>query len=139
MNSDRKHNARKAKIRMAVSSLVAFAFYFLWAYWANSGADIAIEVTIRSALVQGTYSGLVTLIFTWLLERSMMVVANRFGDRPWLTPLFPITLQSVFVIGVNIINDTPNLWLTVAPSILFSAIYGYIYVYLVAVNTKRAN
>lgn len=48
-----------------------------------------------------------------------------------ITPLPPLFIQSTLVISVNYLFATPNLWLTVAPSILFSAIYGYSYsVYL---------
>jgi len=44
-----------------------------------------------------------------------------------LSPLPALFTQALLVISVNIIFNTPNLWLTVAPSIIFSAIYGYVY------------
>lgn len=43
------------------------------------------------------------------------------------TPMPAIAVQSVFVISVNVAFMTPNLWLTVAPSVFFSAVYGYAY------------
>lgn len=46
-----------------------------------------------------------------------------------LAPLPALLLQSSLVIGVNWLNTTPNLWLTVAPSILLSALYGYSYTF----------
>jgi hypothetical protein len=42
------------------------------------------------------------------------------------------------VISVNIAFMTPNLWLTVAPSIFFSAIYGYIYSFSLTKKLKLA-
>jgi hypothetical protein len=44
-----------------------------------------------------------------------------------ITPLPALLLQSILVVGINVLFETPNLWLTVLPSILFSGIYGYIY------------
>jgi hypothetical protein len=51
-----------------------------------------------------------------------------------LTPLPAIVVQASFVISINIMFETPNLWLTVAPSIFFSAVYGF--VYSVSLNRK---
>lgn len=44
-------------------------------------------------------------------------------------PLPPIAMQASIAISVNVINQTPNLWLTVTPSIVLTAIYGYMYTY----------
>ncbi|MBU2883751.1 hypothetical protein KO525_00910 [Psychrosphaera sp. B3R10] len=161
--------------RLLVSSLIAFTFYASWAYWANLSPTIALNDTIRSALVQGLYSGLVTLVFTFILEniaakfhshilslslvtpficslhkltkrnkvvfgsfhhglQSLAVMTTKPRRLIWVTPIVPIMLQSVLVISVNVVNQTPNLWLTVAPSILFSAIYAY--AYLISFLTK---
>ena len=156
-------------IRLILSGVVAFCFYFGWAYWANSGPAIDPAMTLQSALVQGLYSGLVTLGFTFLLEQANAKWSNRCLSLAFMVPvlcsvhsptkqatamrsamnhaleysaekasgsclpgvvfapLLPIIVQSILVIGINVINHTPNLWLTVAPSILFSAIYAYSY------------
>ena len=126
-------------------------------------------MTLQSALVQGAYSGGITLGFTFLLERANQSFANRCLSLAFMVPvlcavhsptrqagamrsamndaldlsakkmagsflpgvvfapLLPILVQSVLVVGVNVINQTPNLWLTVTPSILFSSIYAYSY------------
>ena len=136
-----------ARTRMVISGLVAFVFYFAWAYWANMGPTISIDTTLRSALVQGSYSGLVTLIFTWLLELSVryfsttkvpswmksLRLAKGSQLSGWfllvVSPLVPLALQTCFVVLVNVVNQTPNLWLTVAPSIVFSGLYGYGYTF----------
>lgn len=168
------------RLRLFLSAIIAFLFYALWAYWANSAPNIALETTLKSAFVQGLYSGFMTLGFTFLLEN----VASRFNGhylslvlitpficslhkqtkrnkvifsafdaglialanssrKPrhllWLTPLIPISIQSILVIGINWLNHTPNLWLTVTPSILFSAIYAYLYLlsFLSKNNARR--
>lgn len=156
-------------VRLILSGVVAFCFYFAWAYWANSSPSIDPQMTLQSALVQGSYSGLVTLVFTFLLERANKIFVHRCWSLAFMVPVLcavhsptrqanamreamndalalsadkmagscipgvvfapflPIAVQSCFVIAVNVINHTPNLWLTVIPSILFSTLYAYSY------------
>lgn len=148
---------------------MSFVFYFSWAYWANSSADIAKSVTLQAALVQGLYSGFVTLFFTFILEKVVNKYKSSYVTLAFVTPIIcmfhsktpqnvairqsfnnainssasylgnkkiagvlfapiiPITVQSSLVIIVNVINETPNLALTVAPSIFFTALYAYTY------------
>ena len=61
-----------------------------------------------------------------VLDRSAQALQQRF-TAVIIAPLLPMSLQGAIVISVNVINQTPNLWLTVLPSILFSGLYGYIY------------
>jgi hypothetical protein len=165
-------------LRLALSGLIAFVFYGAWAYYANSLITDDQSVLLKAALVQGSYSGGVTLIFTFVLELFYTLFKNKQLCLPFvipaiskafisnkecttaltfkysikefenasfgtyipgvvLSPLPAILLQSIFVIAVNIAFKTPNLWLTVAPSILFSAIYGYIYSFSLAKKYKR--
>jgi hypothetical protein len=161
-----------AIIRTFLSGLVAFLFYAAWAYFANSLVTHDHDVLVKAALVQGIYSGAITLVFTVFLEFFFKIFSHKTFCLPFIvpyisssfrkskngeddcvasraieeslieleaackghclpgmlvTPLPAIALQSALVIGVNIIFETPNLWLTVAPSIFFSAVYGYAY------------
>lgn len=158
----------KVFVRLFLSALIAFISYASWAYYANSLVTDDPQVLIKSALVQGIYSGGITLFFTLMLE----VFFRKFGANAYclpliiprinakhtpknrcstletfqaslvlseqkcggtclpgalLSPLPALMIQSILVISVNIAFETPNLWLTVAPSILFSVIYGYVY------------
>jgi len=158
-------------VRLLVSGIVAFVFYFSWTYWANSSPTIPESTTLQAALVQGGYSGFVTLFFTFILEKVVFKYKNNcislafimpilckfhskspqniaikqslndaielsalyFNKQKFtgalLAPLIPIAIQSVLVITVNMINQTPNLLLTVAPSILFTMLYAYTYMF----------
>jgi hypothetical protein len=157
-----------ALIRLFISGLVAFAFYAAWAYYANSLVSDDKQVLFKAAIVQGTYSGGITLIFTFVIELCHKLFRNKEFCLPLIvptllkpsffskecastktfesslesvekachgkcipgmliTPIPAILVQSTFVIGINIAFMTPNLWLTVAPSIFFSAMYGYMY------------
>jgi len=158
---------------------VSFVFYFSWAYWANSSADIAKSVTLQAALVQGLYSGFVTLFFTFILEKVVNKYKSSYVTLAFVTPIIcmfhsktpqnvairqsfnnainssasylcnkkiagvlfapiiPITVQSSLVIMVNVINQTPNLALTVAPSIFFTALYAYTYMLALLKKVER--
>lgn len=163
----------KVFVRLFLSALIAFVSYASWAYYANSLVTDDQQVLIKSALVQGIYSGGITLFFTLMLE----VFFRKFGASAYclplitprinakhtlknrcstldtfqaslllseqkckgtclpgafLSPLPALMIQSILVISVNIAFETPNLWLTVAPSIVFSAIYGYVYSFALA-------
>jgi hypothetical protein len=163
-------------LRLFYSAVIAFIFYFGWAYWANSIPDIDRSITLRAALVQGSFSAFTTLFFTLILERvyfkfgkvclslafvvpilcavhsktkQNVAIFNtiNYSIDTWvsyfkgsrlsatiLIPLIPISVQSSLVIGVNIINHTPNLWLTILPSIFFSSLYGYVYTFTLLKN-----
>ncbi|MBT1450241.1 hypothetical protein KJ365_05060 [Glaciecola sp. XM2] len=56
-----------------------------------------------------------------------------------IVPLPALLIQSVLVIAINVIFATPNLWLTVAPSIFFSGLYGYSYSIALSRRQMRAN
>ena len=158
---------------------MSFIFYFSWAFWANSAADIAKSVTLQAALVQGLYSGFVTLFFTFILEKVVNKYKSSYVTLAFVTPIIcmfhsktpqnvairqsfnnainssasylgnkkiagvlfapiiPITVQSSLVIMVNVINQTPNLALTVAPSIFFTALYAYTYMLALLKKIER--
>jgi hypothetical protein len=78
-------------------------------------------------MIQGSYSAFMTAGFTFALEWALLKFRESQLPTWIIAPIPPLTLQSVLVIGINILNQTPNLWLTVAPSILFSGFYGYAY------------
>jgi hypothetical protein len=157
--------------RLLLSAIISFVFYFGWSYWANSLVTDNTNLLMRSAFVQGSLSATITILFTFILEKtvgkfeksyvslifvvpiictvhsktkqnvaifktfkSMLdksadYLSNNSVPGTALAPLLPISVQAFIAIAVNVINQTPNLWLTVAPSILITAIYGYVYTF----------
>ncbi|MDP0490261.1 MAG: hypothetical protein Q7Q71_04335 [Verrucomicrobiota bacterium JB023] len=160
-----------SKARLLLSATFAFLFYFTWTYLVNRGPEIEPAITLRAALVQGTYSGAVTLGFTFILEllvehfgahcfslafmtpilstasaktaqakaigaafnHALNKAADFFqGARipgALVAPLLPLSVQTIAVVSVHWLNRTPNLLLTVSPSILFTGLYGYLYTF----------
>ncbi|WP_371195648.1 hypothetical protein [Glaciecola sp. SC05] len=167
-----------AAIRLILSGIIAFSFYAAWAYYANSLVTDDQSVLIKAALVQGSYSGGITLFFTFILEflhskfgHSNICIAFLMPRWPTsnkqqscetdivleevlselkqscsgnyipgmlLVPLPALVLQTILVVAVNLAFETPNLWLTVAPSIVFSAIYGYSYSIALSKRQQRS-
>jgi hypothetical protein len=159
------------KVRLFVSATISLVFYFCWSYWANNMVSEDHALVLRSAIVQGTLSATITLLFTLILEKSVaklggvrislifvvpilcsvhsksrenIAIFKAFNSAlntsasflsgnvipgTLLAPLLPICFQASIAIAVNILNQTPNLWLTVTPSIVMTAIYGYIYTF----------
>jgi len=115
------------KARTTISAAIAFTFYFGWAWWVNRSATDDTGLVLRSAFIQGAYSAVMTASFTafldWILKKM------RCHRYPYLAVAAALVVQSTAVILLNVCNGTPNLWATVAPSILFSSIYGLIYAY----------
>ena len=65
--------------------------------------------------------------FNNAINSSASYLINKKIAGVLFAPIIPITVQSSLVIMVNVINQTPNLALTVAPSIFFTALYAYTY------------
>ena len=114
-----------AKTRAILSAIVAFTFYAGWSWWVNSMASDDQMLVLRSALLQGSYSAIMTVTFTALLNLTLSKM--KCHKRPHLAVLPPLALQTVLVTLLNYINETPDLVATVAPSIFFTGLYGFVY------------
>ena len=116
-----------AKTQTLLSVLVSFIFYFAWTWYANSLVTDDQAVLLRTALVQSSYSAFITLIFTSML--SWTTIKMKCHNRPYLAVIPPLILQSVMVYSINYINQTPNLLLTIIPSIYFTGVYGFAFTF----------
>ena len=114
-----------ARTRALLSAIVAFSFYSVWSWWVNSMASDDQALVLRSALLQGTYSALMTVTFTAFLNWTLSKM--KCHKRPQIAVLPPLLFQSITVILLNALNNTPDILATVAPSILMTGIYGLFY------------
>ena len=111
-----------AKTQTILSVLISFIFYFAWTWYANSRVTDDVALLLRTALIQSSYSAFMTLTFTTLL--SWTIDKMKCHDHPYIAIIPPLLMQSTMVYFINYLNQTPNLMLTIIPSILFTAIYG---------------
>jgi len=110
-----------------IAVIISFSFYFIWAWFANSLATNDQGILLKSALVQSSYSAFMTLSFTSLL--TWVIEKMKCQHYPFLAILPPLSIQSTIVYFINYFNDTPNIILTIAPSIFFTALYGGVFAY----------
>jgi len=113
------------KNRTLIVTIISFSFYFIWTLWVNSLVSNDQLLNLRTALIQGSYSALVTTSFTALLTWTLALM--RCHKRPYLAIIPPLIIQSSLVSLVNILNQTPNLFVTIAPSILFTTLYAVLF------------
>ena len=114
-----------ARTRAILSAILAFSFYSLWSWWVNSMASDDQALVLRSALLQGAYSALMTVTFTAFLNWTLSKM--KCHKRPQIAVLPPLVFQSVMVVLLNALNNTPDILATVAPSIVMTGIYGLLY------------
>ena len=115
------------KTQTLLSVFISFGFYFAWAWYANSQVTDDYSVLFRSAIVQSTYSAFMTLTFTTLL--SWAIDKMKCQNHPFLAIIPPLLMQSLMVYLINWLNHTPNILLTIIPSIFFTAVYGVIFAF----------
>ena len=116
-----------AKTQTVLSVLVSFTFYFAWTWYANSLVTDDVALLLRSALIQSSYSAFMTLTFTTLL--SWTIGKMKCNDHPYIAIIPPLLMQSTMVYLINYLNQTPNLILTIIPSIVFTAIFGIFFTF----------
>jgi len=80
---------------------------------------------LRSALLQGAYSAMMTVTFTAFLNWTLSKM--KCHKRPQIAVIPPLAFQSIMVVALNLVNGTPDVLGTVAPSILLTGAYGLVY------------
>ena len=117
----------KAKTQTILSVFISFTFYFAWTWYANSLVTDETALLIRSAFIQSSYSASMTLTFTTLLSWTMGKM--KCHDHPYIAIIPPLLMQSSMVYFINYVNQTPNLILTIIPSIVFTALFGIFFAF----------
>lgn len=115
------------KVQTLLSVLISFSFYFIWTWYANSLVSDNFTLLLRTAFIQGTYSAFMTLTFTSLLTWTLSKM--KCHKHPFIAIVPPLIVQSSTVFLINYLNGTPNLMLTILPSIFFTAVYGIVFTF----------
>jgi hypothetical protein len=113
--------ARRRVVRLTVG---AFVLYGLWALYANH--EHGWPTALRAGLVQGVSSATTTLVITAGIEGlTHRLQRVRFGKA--LAVLLPPTLSSTVHFAVHTLNGTPEVWRTIAPSIVIGYVFALAY------------
>ncbi len=116
---------QNAAIRILVPPIMGLLFYGSWAFWVNS--DHGQMTAFRAAFTQGGYSFTITLVLALLIE-WLFKLLKPLTFRFFWVGLVSCSLLYVTSWGVNALNGTPNILLTILPGATVSTIYtiGYI-------------
>ena len=116
--------------RSLISAISAFFFYGGWAVFVNFSHGMM--AAMKAGLVQGSYSFILTLCMTMLLE-LVFKISNRVFSKDHLINWFTIFIccSAVFSIswGVNAAAGTPEILRTVILGYVIGGIYIVLYVH----------
>ena len=123
-----------ATLRSLGAALAGFLAYGGWAFFVNQshGQDMG----LRAGLTQGSYSFLLTLTTTYLMEYLLMLFADLPGRR-FVPIAVTVAITFATAYGINWIMGTPEILLTILPGFIIGAVYTVSYV--MALTTLKAS
>jgi len=116
--------------RSIISAFCGFFFYGSWAVYVNW--KYGLLVAFKSGFVQGSYSFVLTLCMTMLIENVFRVSSRLFNGEHvvnWSTII--VCCAAVFSIswGIHVFVGTPEILRTVILGYVIGGIYSITYVY----------
>jgi hypothetical protein len=123
--------------RNLLSGLAGFVFYAAWAYLVNyRHGSLAAG---KAAVVQGSYSFVLTLCMTMLIEFVYQQLSKSVLSLSlvrWCTIVCCCTMVFSFSWWVNVIAGTPEIFSTVILGYLIGGIFIIAYVSMLAKSTR---
>lgn len=107
-------------LRVLISASFAFFGFGAWGYFAN--LDAGQEIALRSGLVQGGMSFLLTFVGSAIMEFMVKLSENNL-TRFLLAVITNLVAVYGFVISGHLLNGTPNILLTILPGLIITCIY----------------
>lgn len=113
------------QIRSLLAGVAGFVAYGSWAVYANwaHGETIA----LRSGLVQGSYSFVLTWVMTLVTEWLFTALADVAYKVPLLMAIICTTLFAT-AYAINYAAGTPEILMTILPGFMIGSIYTLVYV-----------
>lgn len=123
-------NRLSATQRSLISAIAGFLFYGSWAFWVNHQHGFGMG--LRAMCVQGSYSFLLTLVMTGLIETLFSISSRIFLNRTLI--IWSTIVCSCFLIfstswSINVLAGTPEVLRTVILGYIVGGIYSTTYVY----------
>jgi hypothetical protein len=116
-----------------LASIAAFLFYGGWALYSNwmDGSLDAVQIALRAGLIQGAYAALLTyvtmLILTSIFQRIRVYLQSGIANP--VTVLITLSFQYLVIVPVHIINQTPNILLSLLPGMFIGGIFSWVYLH----------
>ena len=112
-------------LRSTVAGIAGFAVYGTWAVYVNASHGMA--VAMRSGLVQGTYSFILTLLVTLMTEWLFSKIGSmRFG--PAVTVGIVCSMLFATAYAIHMLVSTPEILMTILPGFVIGSLYTSAYV-----------
>ncbi len=118
-------NRTAATFRSVLAGIAGFVVYGGWAYFVNQpyGTDMG----LMAGFTQGSYSFVLTLSTTFLMEHLLLLLAEVPAKR-----VLTVCATSVITLGtawlIHFFVGTPEVWLTILPGFAIGTIYTISYV-----------
>jgi hypothetical protein len=112
-------------LRSTLAGIAGFIGYGGWAMFANSGYGS--DVAMRSGIVQGTYSLILTFLMTLVTERLFERLGGLSGGRV-LTVTVVAGILFVSAYSIHMLVGTPEILMTILPGFVIGTIYTLVYV-----------
>lgn len=112
-------------LRSTVAGLAGFFGYGGWAIFANYGHGMSIAV--RSGLIQGTYSLILTFAMT-LVTEWLMGKLGRYPLGSILTVVLISTVLFCTAFAIHYLVGTPEILMTILPGFVIGLVYTSVYV-----------
>jgi len=131
--------SRREILKKAFITLIAMLGYGGWAFYSNSPAngDIELqEIAFRAGIIQGGYSGILTLTNIILLEAVLKHLNNHLtvNFNMIATLIVASAVQYAIIIPVHLANDTPNILITLLPGFIIGTAFSV--AYLLSIKNK---
>ncbi len=114
----------KLKIRSLLSCIAALLCYGGWAFYANQ--DYGFNVASKAALTQGSYSFILTLLLSGVMEYFYRIWRRQKWRYPITVGATCLTLYATSW-GVNALLGTPEILVTIFPGAVIGTVYTVCY------------
>ena len=126
-------------LNKALITLIAMLGYGGWAFYSNVPANGDIElqaIALRAGIIQGGYSGILTLTQMILLQAVLKHLNQRLTINLNMIATITIAsaLQYAIIIPVHLANDTPNILMTLLPGFVIGTAFSF--GYLLSIKNK---
>lgn len=126
-------------LNKSLITLIAMLGYGGWAFYSNVPANGDIElqtIAFRAGIIQGGYSGILTLTQMILLQAVLKHLNHRLTINFNIIATITIAsaLQYAIIIPVHLANDTPNILMTLLPGFVIGTAFSF--GYLLSIKNK---
>ena len=130
-------NENTKKLLITAIAIIGYGGWALYSNWPAVSNAEAEMIAIRAGIIQGGYSGLLTLINIIILEAVFLKLNSRLPCNVNMVATVSIATvaQYSIIIPVHIMNQTPNIFITLLPGFIIGTAFST--AYLMSVRYKH--